>query len=393
MKKFGATLLILGFTGLVSTQPGSAETPSSPSHEDEAQLMRKAYARFQSLPFLRQEQLRILDREFQNMSEEQQAHFTRVLERYQAWLAKLPEADRKKVIEAPTPEDRLSAIKKLREQDWVNTLPKAYQDEYAKASGRRVDQLALVDKWRIEERNRQKEWEIARDHWDELHQELPSTSKDQNLMDQVDLYLTNLAAQVPPYQVATIKRLRDTPTSDRYWLWYREVVTHADKITLLPTPADWKCVSSIETLPKYIDDQIKTRKHHKEIQALPQYWPAFAAGVTTYCHFHKIKLIDQLGPCRKAQMPKEVQKAIDELSAALETAAKANDKPEVMEQARKDLNRLDKAQLQAKWPEYPQTVMELAKHYKVTVPGWSLPRPDLWDKIRKPVQTPKRDKT
>jgi hypothetical protein len=38
---------------------------------------------------------------------------------------------------------------------------------------------------------------------------------------------------------------------------------------------------------------------------------------------------------------------------------------------------------QGRWPDYPRTVMELARKYKLAVPGWTLPGPaQFWDRLR-----------
>ena len=276
---------------------------------------------------------------------------------------------------------RLSLIRKLRERDWLATLPRAYREQYAKTKSR-ADQIVLVEKWHEEERMRQREWESARDHWEDIHQELPHDFKDHLFQDQLNVFLGNLATQLPAYQQPVVNKMKEVPASDRYWVWYRTVVDLADKTPLLPTPPEAKRYGSYESLPDYLKNEIKFRKHPKIIQTLPQYWPAFAIGITDYVHKHKLTLVQPLGPSKKSQMPKEVQPAIDELWRILNRAVNAKDKPEQEEQAKRDILKLVKAE--GKWPDYPQTIMELARNYKIQIPGWTLPKSEFWDKIRKP---------
>jgi len=55
---------------------------------------------------------------------------------------------------------------------------------------------------------------------------------------------------------------------------------------------------------------------------------------------------------------------------------------------KRDMQRLKEAE--GRWPEYPRTVMDLAKLYKLSVPGWTLPdQKDFWDKFRIKLQTKK----
>ena len=58
--------------------------------------MHKRYERFQSLSLDRQQQLRQLDLDLQELPDAKLKHLIKVMQRYQAWLAQLPKAEHSK---------------------------------------------------------------------------------------------------------------------------------------------------------------------------------------------------------------------------------------------------------------------------------------------------------
>ena len=131
------------FSFFLSAALASHDTPVNP---DDPAYLRRQYAWFQVQEPARQQQLRKLHTEFQQLSPEDQAHLSRIAQAYNSWLAKLPESDRQQVTAALTAVDRLEEIKRIREREWVDGLPKAHRDEYATldADARRVK----VQEWR-----------------------------------------------------------------------------------------------------------------------------------------------------------------------------------------------------------------------------------------------------
>jgi len=73
-----------------------AQTPA-----EYARLEKKAAA-FLALPAARQERMRRLDRDLDQEHSATQKRLFDVLDRYAAWLARLPEAERREVVDAPT---------------------------------------------------------------------------------------------------------------------------------------------------------------------------------------------------------------------------------------------------------------------------------------------------
>src|SRR5687768_15374497 len=69
----------------------AGDTPLNP---DDPAYLRRQHAWFRTQPPHRQEQLRKLHGEFLDLDERDQSRLTRVMQAYNAWLAKLPPADR-----------------------------------------------------------------------------------------------------------------------------------------------------------------------------------------------------------------------------------------------------------------------------------------------------------
>src|SRR4051812_12320019 len=160
--------VVLAFCLLTSAFCTLAATAAhdSPLNPDDPTYLRRQYAWFQTLDPARQQQLRKLHEDFLALDERDQARLTRVMQNYNAWLAKLPEADRQRVITAPTAAARLDVVRQLREREWVETLPRPYREEYA-----RLDEDARrprVQEWRAEEAERRDEWAVAARHWAEF---------------------------------------------------------------------------------------------------------------------------------------------------------------------------------------------------------------------------------
>src|SRR5436305_1008066 len=79
--------------------------------------LRRDLRAFHRLPAEKQERLRQLDRTLHEQDSLTQRRLWAVLDRFNAWLDRMPEEDRRRVEEAPTREERLRVVKELREQE------------------------------------------------------------------------------------------------------------------------------------------------------------------------------------------------------------------------------------------------------------------------------------
>src|SRR5437763_284319 len=168
-----------------------------------AQLRQQTRA-FLGLPEARREQLIKLDQDLHNEPSSVQRHLFEVMGRYADWLDRLPEAQRRQVLETKDKAQRLQLIRQLREQQWLRSQPRKIQqrvERLEKANSalvlaRTVGQLAgqpdlaalvgvagmrshgpdptaefaaeYIAQVKLNDRKRHQEWQIARRHWEKL---------------------------------------------------------------------------------------------------------------------------------------------------------------------------------------------------------------------------------
>ena len=166
MRTVGGMILMAGISALAaSCQPGGS-TEGSPS---ELTRLEREYAYFQSLDPLQQQQLRDLDQLLNDPDVDNRARLERVLHNFNYWLGKLSESDRQSVISEKNWDERLKAIKRIKEREWIETLPKVNRERYAKATP--TERIRLVELWREEQKERRDEWLFVRYNWDDIYNE------------------------------------------------------------------------------------------------------------------------------------------------------------------------------------------------------------------------------
>src|SRR5207253_10489895 len=119
---------ILSLLLLLITLPLVALADGNDDQERNRKLLEKAksdpqhYARllqdlqaFLALPEEKQQELRKLDRDLHDEDSAGYARLQRVLERYNDWLQRLPEAERKKLESSSDTKEKLRLIKEIRE--------------------------------------------------------------------------------------------------------------------------------------------------------------------------------------------------------------------------------------------------------------------------------------
>ena len=114
---------------------------------------------FQSLPADQQERMRELDRQLNAQDARTRQKLMRAMERYSAWLDRLPPADRKYIENASNSKERLKRIREVRDKQWVQTLPKAVREEIMHTKGK--ERQELIQKYRQDEKKRRQEWEAG----------------------------------------------------------------------------------------------------------------------------------------------------------------------------------------------------------------------------------------
>jgi hypothetical protein len=374
MKRIGLLLLTAGLVGIIAVPAIPDSRGAEPAGDaDRVVYLRKQFALFQALPENRQKQIRELDQQLNALDEGTQQRLRHVLEDYSAWLAGLHEDDRKRVIGQPNAEERLVVIRELRHMEWLASLPLAYRDQYkaAKTPGERAD---LIGKWRQEEQDREEEWQIALRNWTDLQQgRIPAPFQLEEGKRLIDHFVQNLD---PALNDAERKRLQAArkAAEEGNWVTYgRVLIELSDRHPLLPAQSPGP--RTVAELPPALKDKLTrmgNRPLPRQIEAASGRWPDFAWTVARFAKTYKIDIPEQLGACRKEQMPADVRAFIDR---TLDKELSKN------EWGRRDLERLHEAE--GHWPEYPEVLMSLARQYKLVVPGWMLPgKPEFWNNFR-----------
>ena len=147
---------------LVALASAGASAPDSDALEKNRQRLQawradpEQYSRlmrdlreFYSLPAARQQQLRNLDARLHSGDLATQARLWAALERYTNWLGRQPEEVRREVLASPR-DARLALIRKLRDQEYVATLPQKSRAELERFQGE--DRSRQISKLRAAER-------------------------------------------------------------------------------------------------------------------------------------------------------------------------------------------------------------------------------------------------
>jgi hypothetical protein len=372
VRPFVVSLQLVLATALVAT--AAHDAPVSP---DEGAYLRRQYAWFRAQEPARQQQLRKLHEDFQSLPPEDQGRLTRVMQTYNAWLARLPDADRERVTAATTGAARLEVVKEQREREWVDLLPKPYREEYAKLD---VDaRRQKVQEWRAEEAERREEWAIAQRTSSEFQPgKVPAIFTGDGRA-QIDAFVANLKPNLSENERKALEEAQAAIDDGNYFWYAFEVARLSHLHPTLPGkvgPKDW--ASLPEEVKKHLIDHDKHfakkgwQQELKELRRSQGRWPEFALELADYCQKNNLKLPDPLGDCRKSQMPAEVREF---LNKSLEPQLQRTEPGRAEQKALNDA--------EGKWPEYPRMIIDLARKHKLSVPGWTLPGPSqVWDRFR-----------
>jgi hypothetical protein len=349
-----------------------------PLNPDDPNYLRRQYAWFQKQDAARQQQFRRLHAEFNQLPPEEQTHLTRVMQAYNAWLARLPDADRQRLLAAPTSAERLDEIKKIREREWVDTLPKPYRDEYAALEP--DTRHEKVQQWRAEDAERREEWALAQRNWTENPPgKIPPVLQGEGLR-ALDAFVAHLSENLTDAERKTLDEARtESVDGGNYFAYPRQIVRLGDQHPIFPWkevgPKDWKSLPDDVTESLRKQDQAhfdKPADFPKELRKVQGRWPEFAAELVGYCKSHDLTLPGQFGSARKSEMPAELVPAINSLEEKLRKQG---------ESGKAELKALDDAQ--GKWPDYPRLLVELARKHLAPLPGWTLPGAQgFWDRHR-----------
>src|SRR5262245_33813195 len=355
---------------------------SDPEHFGRLQ---RDYRAFLALPPTRQAQLRQFDHDLYAEDPSTQARLWAVLERYVAWLDKLPESDRAWIESALHAKERLERVKVIRDKQWVKRLPGKVQEELEKLpEDKRPERIAEL---RGAERQRRLDWFWASHLRDLASLKRARPTRLPEFPPEVRLYYNSTLRHILPEK--ELQRLRD---AEGNWPLYARTLSKAMETPppelpgfadakVWPTrfadlPGDWKAaLNPLRPEPKgakAAQKQHSDWKHRQELwrklQSKFGKWPDFALTATSIVRAEKFKVTTQLGPNKLEHLPPAVQETVRrQLLPALTRAEKD-----------------DLAAKEGKWPDYPELLYELAKRHDLTMPGTVRPCPsEFWDAMTK----------
>lgn len=360
--------------------PPGADTTDKPTGPQLDALVKA----FQALPPDRQAAIRKLDQRLNDQPPATRDRLFRVLEAYVVWLNGLPEAERRGVLAAATPDLRLGVVHDLRERQWLESLPAAIRK-----NADPTQRAELVKRWKEEEAERRRTWAFTRTQWDAINKgdRTPWPFADEAMRKEVvefartayrpdnTKYDDRPRCRLTVANGGELERYRealDRAEKQNEWAWYGKTVYDLSrKYETLPEPASGKPVVDVSDLGPLADRFSVKGKGKQAVQPTLGKWPEFALEVHRFMTDTKGGVIPAnvvLGPSKPAEFKPEVR----EFLPALEKKAKPAEWTTLR-------------QLEGKWPEYPRELIRLAKQYDLSVPGAMPPgKPSLWEKTYNP---------
>jgi hypothetical protein len=332
--------------------------------------LRRDLKAFWDLPAEERERLRRLDHELHETDARTQKRLLSVMERYAAWLDRLPEADRQHIASADRSE-RLKVIRTIRDSQYFDSLPSKTRDELAQLppSERRTQ----LDRLRQEDRQLRQacaQLALARIETPPARQSTPAPFHPTRLEEfpsDIRYYVDNvLWRQIKGEEADQLKKAEGAP-----WpLLARTIFELSNKHPVkLPGPVNGprRYVELPSDVFKAMPMKEMLPAQKKKIAETIGRWPDFAAEFSLMARKNGITLPRQLGPCHPGEFDAPVAQFIE----------------------RKLLPKLsesEKAELKAaegKWPDYPRLILDLAKKHGLEVPLMRLPGPrEFWDQAR-----------
>jgi hypothetical protein len=324
-----------------------------------ARLRQDALA-FLALPPERRKQLIKLDEELRRQDPATQARLLDALDRYAAWLRRLPEKDRRYVEEAADKKQRLRRIREVKERRWLEALPKAQRDDLNKLKD--PDRAARIAQLRQQQRQARQDWRTARYYWDPLvaapnraHPDRPTPTGLADLADSDHVFVMEYLK--PTLSAEEWQKLEKA--QGQWPRFPRVLVELADRHPLaLPGPHG---PSRFEDLPADLRKHMQVNgEPAPPFKKLPKQWPAFAH-----------QLVESLN-----KRPKGRPRFPNELWASREIDLSVPVRDFLKERLLKVLSREEAERLakaEGAWPAYPRTIQELAAAHHLTVPWQTLP--------------------
>ncbi|QDU20489.1 anti-sigma factor [Urbifossiella limnaea] len=355
----------------VGLQSAAPVEPDKPDGKELDALVRA----FRELPPDRQDKLRQLDHQLHDLPDARRDTLLRVLEVYAAWLQRLPDADRKKILAAPSPGDRLEAIDDTRSTQWVAGLPAAQRQKLKTMPP--VERGETIVKWKAEEDTNRDRWNTARFHHEFVRSgRQPWPFTDETLKKQVLDFAQSAYHPGDPKKnrLLPADRTRFTEALERgekggEWAWLGKTVYDISRNPRYETYPEagpnGKMTTDFADLPPLLRDVMTKRIVNKAGAEVVGRWPDFALEVNRGMSKSKFAGKEfHLGPARPGEFRPEVEQFLPALQKMVTPAEWAG-----------------LAEKAGRWPEYPAELLRLARAHDLSVPGAMPPGPpSQWEK-------------
>ncbi len=315
---------------------------------DKTQKIRADAHAFFQLPLERQERYLRFDRELREEDSATQATLINVLERYQDWLERLPLEQKQKILGIADLKERLTAIRELREQEWMSRQPKSQREQWQKLSGEAKSQF--VQALRAEERRSQADWNVATRFWRELENKVPLPCRLADFSREEQTYITDFL--IPMLSPGEKDRLRK---AEGNWPDYPSLLIELSDQHPLALPG-LDGPKTISELPVFIQAKIKGGKIAPKWKIREGQWPSFAVGVMDFFSKRGDRPPNELWAfdvlCLKSPMQEFVKNVLSPVLSEKESLALIN--------------------ASGKWPDYPMTIQSLARAHGMHPPWYGL---------------------
>ncbi len=338
------------------------------------QRLRRDLRAFYALPRERQEKLRRLDKAMHEGGPREQERRWAVVARYVAWLERLPEPDRQRVLGAGGPDARLAIVREIRDRQWIDSLPEKSKLRAGLRKLSPAERAPFVALERRKERERRAHLQSA-----PMPPAFPTRLRD--LPPEVVAFVRKTLR--PMLSEEESKKLDGT--EGKGWPQYLRVVrTLADRHPVLPPVHGKKGATRLEELPaaykraftppKAIKPN-RAEQFQKMLAQLKKHegrWPDYARKAAelgeNLAAKRKGVVLPPLGACRPDQFAPEMQRFLLERLRP----------PFLTGDEFKELKARE-----GHWPRYPLYLHKLARDKALIVPGLTLPGPaDLWVGVR-----------
>jgi hypothetical protein len=311
---------------------------------------------FWALPEAKRRQLRQLDRAVHQLDARTQKRLWKVAERYEAWLERLPEDERRRIEQTKDTQERLRLIRALRDRQWIERLPQKVRADLDKLPN--DARPAATARLRDQERQQRLVWKrplnVA------PHPRQPSRPAD--LPVEVRNFIDK---QLVPHLTPEEKRQYNAALG--HWPEFPHAVKELAKHHPVLPPLPHKAIVRFEDLP----DQSKVAAGGKpswerrvdvweRLRRVEGKWPEWALTFHGLLSKPQQQRMPPLGASRPADFPANVREFIENTL-----------RPKLSKSEKKELHAL-----LGRWPDYPQHLLRLAEKHKLTVPGMSLPGGD-----------------